>query len=168
MKRSSLGFLTATLFLIACIKDDTKKTINQFSFQGKTATTPYGYIDQYDISAVEIGLTSVALTTTYNGNLSVVCIYLDSLIENQTYTYKHYTAASYNKASNFSDAYVYYNTYYSDRVFHDTIGEHFSNITGGTITLRKSGEDYAILYSLQFDGTRTINGQYTGKLKIED
>jgi hypothetical protein len=170
MKKLVFSLLAAVMFLSACSKDDDKATTssNSFTIDGKVATTPYGY--KYGTVGSGAGVTFLtipdSLIANFTGTASGVDINMDTLINNQTFTYSRDDSSTYNKTKNFYGASAYYNASIVNGEMTNGTGTQLDTPTGGTLTVKiNSDSTYTFDYSLQFD-TKTITGKYSGKLTV--
>lgn len=169
MKKLAFSLLAVVLFFSACSKDDDNTTTpaNSFTIDGKVATTPYGYKYGTPGSGAGVSFLTVpdSLVTNYTGTASGVDINMDTLINNQTFTYSRDDSSTYNKTKNFYGASVFYNASIINGEMKDSTGIQYNKPTGGTVTVKITGNIYTFDYSLQFD-TKTITGKFSDTLTV--
>jgi hypothetical protein len=91
---------------------------------------------------------------------------VDGRYTSGNFTFKSYNDPTFDTTSNFDLATVVLaQTYYAGVQNPD--GTIYSNLTGGSLTLKKNIDIYTIDYVLHF-GTETITGNFTGKLYNEN
>jgi hypothetical protein len=164
MKKLAIGVLAAVLFISACKKDDDKKTeSNSFVINGNTVATPYGISFDYGEGEKQIVFADAPVSDTFVGKVSAVSIDIDTLIDGASYTLLSKEATGFDRTKNFYDAFTLYQVTLLADGGMDTTGTWLEAPTAGTVTVKKSGENYTIGYSIQFSST-TVTGKYSGKL----
>ena len=167
MKTLLLSVLASTLFFIACKKEKDLENTTSFVLVNKAkVNTPYGYKfsdnNNGGIAFLNIDYNKIS---SYSGNMTMVELGLDTLIDGQTYTYKDTGDATYDKKVNFAISDIYKDLKVTNGMVDWESGTYLSGPTAGTIVLKRSGTEYDISYSLQY-GMDAVDGQYTGPLTL--
>lgn len=167
MKKLALSVLAAVLLISACKKDDDKTPASSFSLDGVTVGTPYGYEFDNGPDGKELVFSNILLTDTTATSISALSMDIDTLIDGASYSFLSKDAASFDKTKNFSGAFVVFRAEYKNGDPIDTTGTWLEDLTSGTVTVKKSGDNYTIGYSIQFATTK-VTGKYIGKLSLQD
>ncbi|SFD81235.1 hypothetical protein SAMN05518672_103316 [Chitinophaga sp. CF118] len=168
MKKLAFSVLAAVLFISACKKDDNDSTSdNSFTFNNTTVVTTYGYRFDWDTDGGQVLFADVNVTDTFEGKMSAFSISIDTLIDGQTYTLLSKDSVAFNKSKNFDDALGYYKADFIDGEINDTTSTPMRAPKSGTVTVKKSGDNYSIGYTIQFP-TTTVTGKFNGKLALQN
>lgn len=172
MKKLAFSVLAAVLFFSACKKDekdDAKETPrgpeSYYKFNDTTTALFHGYLEK-DGDGINIVITDSALSKTYSGPINAISLDLDTLIDNNTYTFMERDSAAFDKKVNFRGAYTLSKGKVADGEVDDEIpGARFfdDGIKSGTVKVRKNGESYTVEFEVVYPKT-TVTGRYVGKL----
>lgn len=151
----TLSVLCLFAVLLSCNKDDDNSTDddggggleNSFTFQGQEYPTE-------DAFYIEVaGNTSIGLNGYDPQDTQINFLFNLSDYVNVTgnYTYKSYEDPTYDPETNFGDVIVY-------------LGEEaYEDFTEGSLTISKSGNNFAITYT--FSGpSGSVSGHYSGEI----
>jgi hypothetical protein len=168
MKKLAFSVLAAVLLISACKKDDDNETAaSSFVMNGNTVVTPYGYLFDYNSDGKQVVFTDLSITDSTTAKLSAFSFDIDTLIDGASYTLLDRDSASFDRTKNFEDAFAIYKADFVDGEVVDTTGTWLKEPTSGTVTIKKSGDNYTIGYSIQF-ATSKVTGKYVGKLSLQE
>lgn len=182
MKKILLSAAAVALLFAACKKDDKTTTPvtdpvvtdtipnSYFAVKKDTFLTPLGVA--YKQGGLEFSDKDVTTLWSgkYTGTLNDAIIHLDTLIDNNTYTYLNEKDAKYDKTKNFAGAQFWARQEWKDGepAYNANIDEDPSQIrsmTAGTVSVKKTDTTYTITYDLTFD-TISVKGRYIGGLQL--
>lgn len=163
MKKLAFSVLAAVLLISACKKDD-NDAASSFKLDNNAAVaTPYGFIQDYGVDGNDISFATYnpSVDTSFTGKGSYLQFSLATLTPG-TYTYLSDDSTGYDPAKNFDYAAFLLNGDIKKGQPDENTGSFSEEVTGGTITMKKDGENYTFTYMLEF-GTSKVTGTYVGK-----
>lgn len=169
MKKLLLCVAAAATLLTACSKNDDKQPgDNYFTVDGSSFTTTNGLLQNFGSDLGELWFSSIPLSATANGKIDLVYFEIDTLISGQTYTYMPADSSAFDRKKHFSEAGFVYNGKITTGEIDENEGTVDLEIKSGTLTVNKQGDDYTIDYNLLFKSSKTVKGNYKGKIRVTD
>ena len=160
---SYLSFLLVlTVFFISCKKDGNPE--RSFSFEGKNYPIAYAVSSGYDGVRIATFSTVEDMSPDF-GPVSYVSIRFKlASLQAGTYTFKPSASSDFDPSKNFwgASATLDIEFFYSQVVANK--GTMLTDITGGSVTVTRDGQNYTFKYELDFNG-RPVTGVYVGTIK---
>ncbi|MDI3322650.1 hypothetical protein [Pinibacter soli] len=157
-------------FTMGSCKKDNGTPANSFTYASQSYQTPYAAgSGEASAGAEYTDLTFLSVDPSKiltSGKISMGFIEFASYpLTAGTYTFKAFGSDGFDKKKNFSSADFGINMDIKNGTPDDTSGTQLieDDLTGGTITVAKSGDVYTITYNLTYK-SGTISGQYNGKI----
>ena len=160
---SYLSFLLAlTVFFTSCKKDADPESF--FSFEGKKYTVVHAVSSGYEGVRIATFSTSEDMHPDF-GTIHYISIRfkLPSL-QPGTYTFKPSASPDFDPSTNFFGASASLNCEFFYSELREQNVTSLTDVTGGTVTVSRDGQNYTFEYDLDFNG-RQLNGVYVGTIK---
>jgi hypothetical protein len=178
LRVSLMAFFGAAVLFVACTKEKEKDPQNMTTVDGVSVELTKGYLENYgeveeglynfDLLLLSSGLDYVNETGTGNA------IYFEMFVNSATFNGGTFTYSVNPAVNTFDDAGMFININIATGS-----AERYFMVTGGTVTVNKTGNQYSINYTLTAQeynwmtelpiGTpKSITGSYNGSLTLLD
>ncbi len=187
MKKLLPAMLMSLLFVVACKKDDDKKdegsnATSKMSYNSIDYLTPNGFLEIYqtdsggnyidrDVTFTDFTKSEINSEGSFN-NKSYAYLDLNNNLGTTELEVGTYTFNEERAPMTFVDAGFLGNVSYVEGNENVTVNEggftvddFEEDLTGGSVTVTKSGSDFVIAYSVNF-GEKVISGLYSGSLEL--
>ncbi|MVT08863.1 hypothetical protein [Chitinophaga tropicalis] len=163
MKKLLFGAVAIAALMTSCSKDDAKNA-GSFTYDGKSYVTNYGVFSVYGTEETEILLTDKEITATSLADTTMRINGVDIALQLPAITPGTYTFYNRDVDTVEFDATKHFNYAAVAINYKLSSDEEAPEATKGTVTISKSGDNYAVSYSLEV-GARKLVGSYNGPLK---